>query len=92
MKHFVVAALLSVQTSECIKVKDDWLVETPSVGEFLDAQADMSVLGAVKSDMMAAIPKDHQITYTQAKSSMKNKQTKSNSEDVHSYHQVSESE
>ena len=91
MKYLVIAALLSIPSTEALAAQDDWLVETPSVGEFLDAQADMNVLGAERSDMMAAIPKDHQITYTQAKSTLGNLKGR-NVDNGSTYNQVSESE
>lgn len=64
MRSAVIAALLSVTVG--VRVSDDYLVDAPSVDEFMDAQADLNVLGEVSKDKMESIPDDMQVTYSQA--------------------------
>lgn len=64
MKSAVIAALLGI--TQGVRIKDDFLVETPTVAEFMDYQADLNVLSNVKKDIMEDIPDNMQVTYPQA--------------------------
>ena len=87
MRFTVVVALLSM--TQAIRVRDDFLVEAPTVAEFLDTQGDVNVLD---NDKLAEIPDNLQVTYPQAMHYIQNHESEEVNSDQEKDDELAETE